>query len=45
MSEEKIIVNDKEMTKEEFEEYKKNLAKGQKLVECGTNQFKTRLED
>jgi hypothetical protein len=42
---EKFIVNGQEMTKEEFEEFKTNLKKGQSLVECGTNEFKTRLQD
>ncbi len=43
---EKIILNEKEYTKEEFEEKKKELEKeGIKLKEVAPGKFKTRLEE
>ena len=44
--EDKIILNGKEMTKEEFEIEKKKLEEKKiKIVECGPNTYKTRLLD
>jgi hypothetical protein len=47
MEEEKIILNGKEVTLQEFEEEKKRIesGKGIKLVEVTKNEYKTRLLD
>lgn len=47
MEEEKIILNGKEITLQEFEEEKKRIesGKGIKLVEVTKNEYKTRLLD
>jgi len=47
MEEEKIILNGKEVTLQEFEEEKKRIesGKGIKLVEVTKNEYRTRLLD
>lgn len=43
--EEKIVLNGKEVTKEELNEAKEKLQKGMELVEVSPGIFKTRLHD
>lgn len=46
MEDSKIILNGKEMSKEEFEQEKKKLTeKKVKIVEVSPNNYKTKLED
>ncbi len=46
MAEEKIIVNGKEVSKEEFEKIREQETQKQiRLIEVGKNEYKTRLLD
>jgi len=42
---EKVILNEKEITKEQLEEEKTKECKGKKIVEVSPNNFKTQLND
>jgi hypothetical protein len=47
MSDEYKILNEKKLTKEEFENEKKKLeeSKGVKVVKTGQNEYKTRIQE